>query len=169
MIYNRWKVLEDNIIINNRKYSHCLCDCGTKKLVQYAHLKNNTSKSCGCLRSEHGRSKKIDLVGQKFNRLLVIGEQLEKKCTDAVWICKCDCGNETNVKASKLKRGTTKSCGCFSKERFINDGIKWAKSEKGRKFRSLSNSSKIGDKALRWKGGNEREDIRLRYSIQLME
>ena len=30
----------------------CLCDCGTKKVVSGAHMKNGSIKSCGCLRKE---------------------------------------------------------------------------------------------------------------------
>ena len=61
-----------------------------------------------------------DLVGQKFNKLTVI-ERVE----DAVspkgyhtkqYLCRCDCGNKTIVRADKLVAGTVKSCGCFRKE-----------------------------------------------------
>lgn len=36
------------------------------------------------------------------------------------WKCKCICGKETLVKASDLKRGHTKSCGCFGKDSFMS-------------------------------------------------
>lgn len=32
------------------------------------------------------------------------------------WRCVCDCGNETQVVISDLKRGKTKSCGCLNRE-----------------------------------------------------
>ena len=32
-----------------------------------------------------------------------------------MWHCKCDCGNETDVRASDLKMGKIKSCGCLKK------------------------------------------------------
>lgn len=65
-------------------------------------------------------SKFIDLTGQKFGRLTVV-ERAEdyvtkngKKYTQ--WLCKCECGNIKIISTSRLKDGTTKSCGCLSKE-----------------------------------------------------
>lgn len=57
-----------------------------------------------------------DLSGRKFARLLVLSF-IEKTPTGYFWKCKCDCGNETRVDATKLQSGHTKSCGCFSRER----------------------------------------------------
>jgi len=48
----------------------------------------------------------------KFNYLTAI-KPIFKYRREWVWLCKCDCGNETNVRISKLKNGFTKSCGCF--------------------------------------------------------
>lgn len=33
----------------------CVCDCGNKKNITFAHIKNGGTKSCGCLRSEMSR------------------------------------------------------------------------------------------------------------------
>lgn len=56
-----------------------------------------------------------------FGRLVVI-KQAEDYVRpdgrrDARWLCKCDCGNEVVVISTSLKRGLTKSCGCFMRER----------------------------------------------------
>ena len=53
-----------------------------------------------------------DLVGQKFNRLLVL-ENLEGSRK----LCLCDCGNIVSVYTNKLVSGHTKSCGCYAKEK----------------------------------------------------
>lgn len=53
------------------------------------------------------------LIGQKFNRLTVIG-YISKK--DG-YRCKCDCGNETNARSWALKTGRHASCGCLQKEK----------------------------------------------------
>lgn len=52
----------------------------------------------------------MDLVGEKFNRLTVIGSIDKEKGKAQKYICKCDCGNiiETPTKY-KLKSGTTNS------------------------------------------------------------
>ncbi|DBA35591.1 TPA_asm: HNH endonuclease [Classicovirus victor] len=58
----------------------------------------------------------IDLVGQRYGRLLVLGKaphQGRKVC----WNCICDCGNETTVQTFNLIFGYTRSCGCYRRER----------------------------------------------------
>ena len=54
--------------------------------------------------------KKIDLTGQRFNKLLVI-EEAPKKGNRIAWRCKCDCGNITDVVGTDLRNNHTKSCG----------------------------------------------------------
>ena len=55
-----------------------------------------------------------NLVGQKFNRLLVIEPTNRRNSNrNMIWKCECDCGNITYVATSCLKSGHTKSCGCF--------------------------------------------------------
>ena len=56
-----------------------------------------------------------DLVGKKFSRLTVIKRMPNDKNYNTMFLCKCDCGNETTVCASSLKEGHTKSCGCLNK------------------------------------------------------
>ena len=62
-----------------------------------------------------------DLTGQKFCRLTVIERANDYVYPSgrhrAQWLCKCDCGNETIVKANDLKGGHTNSCGCLNKEK----------------------------------------------------
>lgn len=57
-------------------------------------------------------SKKIDLTGQRFGRLVVIGEAGRNRHGDVLWRCRCDCTNEVIVKSSHLINGHTTSCGC---------------------------------------------------------
>lgn len=56
-----------------------------------------------------------DLTRKKFNRLYVL-KLLRDKRGLIKWLCKCDCGNITNVRGDFLKNGVTKSCGCLQKE-----------------------------------------------------
>ena len=57
-----------------------------------------------------------DLTGQRFGRLTVL-ERAEDKGNMTRWLCRCDCGKETVVYASNLRRGYTASCGCYRKEK----------------------------------------------------
>jgi hypothetical protein len=69
--------------------------------------------------------KAIDLVGKRFGRLTVLKRayvEQQGHGSHAHWLCKCDCGNETVVDGSNLRRGTTKSCGCYQKERLVTHG-----------------------------------------------
>ena len=65
--------------------------------------------------------------GDKYNRLTIIKlnhirqKQFTKNNKQYVknleyYLCKCDCGNECIVEKAELKRGGTKSCGCFQTE-----------------------------------------------------
>ncbi len=62
----------------------------------------------------------IDLTGQRFGRLTVI-RRVEDHIQPSgkriiMWRCSCDCGNETVVSGSNLRKEHVKSCGCFNKK-----------------------------------------------------
>jgi hypothetical protein len=59
----------------------------------------------------------IDLTGKKFGRLTVIERAENDDRGKTFWKCKCDCGNETTVNSSVLRRGDSQSCGCYHRER----------------------------------------------------
>ncbi len=69
---------------------------------------------------------KIDLIGKRFGRLVVI-EEAERKNRKLRWKCKCDCNSYVYVIGYSLRDGRTKSCGCFSielvKKRNITHGM----------------------------------------------
>lgn len=93
----------------------CKCDCGKERIVTGEYLTGGITKSCGCLDKWKGR-KINDLSGKRFGKLVVIklhgriGPLGKKVLT---YLCKCDCGNETIVRAPALRKGTTISCGCW--------------------------------------------------------
>lgn len=65
-------------------------------------------------------SKKIDLTGQRFGRLVVIEETKPFYSSGRkrmMWLCKCDCGNVLAVRGENLRCKNTMSCGCYKKER----------------------------------------------------
>lgn len=55
--------------------------------------------------------KKIDLTGQQYGHLTVLGPS-DNIGTRTAWRCRCDCGREIMVKTYHLRSGHTKSCGC---------------------------------------------------------
>ena len=64
-----------------------------------------------------------DLTGMKFGKLTVLyrvsdyisplGQHLTR------YKCQCECGNFTEVDGTKLRRNETLSCGCLTKDNFI--------------------------------------------------
>lgn len=86
-------------------------------------------------------ARKLDLLGEKFFRLLVIEKAPPigtKKRT--AWICKCDCGSIKVVKTEDLRTGNTKSCGCWNNEQRSNRAEKMY--EKNRIYSPLMASAK---------------------------
>lgn len=65
-------------------------------------------------------SKKIDLTGQRFGRLVahkkVPPPDHVKDKSKSYWLCNCDCGKEKTVYQYHLTSGAILSCGCLQKE-----------------------------------------------------
>ncbi len=60
-------------------------------------------------------TKKLDLAGQKYGKLLAL-RPAENIGGKTAWLCKCDCGQETIVKTCHLRSGHVISCGCVGAE-----------------------------------------------------
>lgn len=72
-------------------------------------------------RNRRRTSKKFsDLTGQTFERLTVVkrGDDYIRSSGKPVirWECICQCGKNVLVESYHLKRGYTKSCGCFRRD-----------------------------------------------------
>lgn len=67
----------------------------------------------------------IDRIGERYDRLIVIGRAPNKSATDtnARWICRCDCGRQTVVYGQDLQRGKVRSCGCWNAEKRVKHGM----------------------------------------------
>jgi hypothetical protein len=61
-------------------------------------------------------SNAINLVGQKFDRLYVVGLGKITKSGQKTWLCNCDCGSSKEIRHGDLRNGKSKSCGCIKKE-----------------------------------------------------
>lgn len=56
----------------------------------------------------------LDLIGKKINMLTILGKDPERK---GYVICQCDCGNIISARPTRIKSGSTSSCGCNKKKR----------------------------------------------------
>lgn len=125
----------------------CLCDCGKMTVVIATDLKCGHTQSCGCLRYEMvSKVTMKNIVGQKFNRLLVTGRASTTKDGRITWFCLCDCGNTVIASGKGLRNGHTKSCGCWAYH-----------------VRTILQK---GEKSHRWKGGLSHQNDIIRKSFE---
>lgn len=61
--------------------------------------------------------KRIDLAGQVFGKLTVLGYASTSARGRARWRCRCECGQETEAEGANLRNGNTRSCGCSWRRR----------------------------------------------------
>ena len=64
----------------------------------------------------------IDLIGKRFERLIVIQRVSDDKHKNKKWLCECDCQTKTIIRGSSLRDGSTKSCGCLHRETMTKHG-----------------------------------------------
>ena len=62
----------------------------------------------------------MDLTGQKYGRLTVLGRVWRLNSNNTFWLCRCDCGNLRIVSVQNLRSGNSQSCGCLQKELTAN-------------------------------------------------
>jgi hypothetical protein len=61
----------------------------------------------------------IDMTGRRINRLTVLKKVPNPNGTESLWLCVCVCGNKVTAIGSDIRKGRTKSCGCFRREATI--------------------------------------------------
>lgn len=66
----------------------------------------------------------IDLTDKRFNRLIVLKRIEGLRNKRVMYLCKCDCGSEIEVRADSLRNGHTQSCGCLQREIVGNNSTK---------------------------------------------
>ena len=86
----------------------CLCDCGNTSVALGDNLRTGHTKTCGCSDKNYDK-----IVGNQYGDLTV-EKEIEPQGTHRRFLCKCSCGNYTEVLGTHLVRGTTQSCGHIS-------------------------------------------------------
>lgn len=115
------KVDKPNNVKSPGYYYRCKCDCGKEAIVRGQNLRDEMTKSCGCLARENGkkaiqgaiRARTKDITGLKYGMLTALYPTDKRSGTSIIWHCQCECGNECDVGLNNLKRGNVKSCGCL--------------------------------------------------------
>lgn len=114
----------DNQGHKHKKYvCECNCDKHTRLELLRKDILSGHRKSCGCLKTEKNKSRRIQMEGWKMwehgipdSRLIILEYMGDNK-----YLCECTCTKHTQFIADKrnIKSGTTKSCGCLFTERII--------------------------------------------------
>lgn len=114
-VYGHLTVIERALSRNNSRaaYWRCHCACGKEAIIAGAALRGGVRSCCG------RRVRPYDEVGKVYGKLTAI-EQAEYHITSGGnrvvrWLCQCECGNQTIVRANMLRSGHTRSCGCLHK------------------------------------------------------
>ena len=102
-------------VLNDKPYEYwdCLCDCGNSCVFSTPRLTNNAGKACPDCAKKRLSHSTIDLTGQKFDKLTVIGRsdiRISSKNKEVPWNCVCDCGTELIATASQLKKNRNNQC-----------------------------------------------------------
>ena len=92
---------------NKKVLWSCVCDCGNTVIVVTGNLTSGGSTSCGCSRVRN-------LMGEKYGKLTVVKYIGTDDHNQAIWECRCDCGNVKEVLSTYLINNKTRSCGCLA-------------------------------------------------------
>lgn len=79
---------------------------------------------------------KLNLMGQQFGRLTVIGKG-DNKGKYTTWLCKCDCGNIKCIRTDQLRSGSVVSCGKHQYEHLKNRKYKYPIDVRNRRIRNI--------------------------------
>lgn len=119
--YGKLKILKRDPNPHTKPYWICQCDCGSEPFAVYGtNLRNGTTTQCKQCRYKQASNTRLgdlykNLIGQSFNHLIVIEEDLSKgnKAGEArYWKCKCDCGKIISISTSAILHQKVFSCGC---------------------------------------------------------
>ena len=93
--------------------------CKKEFETRISSIATGKTKSCGCLIKIKASK---DITNKKFGRLTAL-YQTDKRTNSGIsfWHCKCECGNEKDIRITSLLNGETQSGGCLRRELKSND------------------------------------------------
>lgn len=98
--------------VEKRKNDWCSlfqCHCGNSFVCRNTAIKNEVTKSCGCLLSKNKSPIKI---GDIFDKLTVIKQVGINSNGVIKFLTKCQCGNDHITHSTNLRKKVSTDCGC---------------------------------------------------------
>lgn len=152
-------------------YTHICKEC--KKIFE-----NNSKTSSFCSIKcrayfQHNKFllKSKELINERFGRLLVLETIIKNGKTKC--LCLCDCKNKIWVNGCNLKNGHTISCGCYQKEKALNNNAHYLEKYRkenhieGTNLRRLNSSkfknNKSGIKGVYWHSQSKKWVAKLNF------
>jgi len=111
----RWFIIKQ---VESIRYGHstatrylCKCECGTEKIVRATTLRSGRSSQCRNCRDKERYIDIDSMTGTKIGKWLILrGIKNEKRPLQRSLLCKCECGKELIIEATRLKNKKTMSC-----------------------------------------------------------
>ena len=133
-----------------RRMVACRCSCGETTKVKLEHLRDGSTRSCGCLRRETSAIPRrrrprlvpaatplpFGVIGRRYARLRIVqdvgrGNRRQRYARHVK--CECDCGGTVVAQLRNVRRGITTSCGCARSEAVAaSNRARWAAMRMGR-------------------------------------
>lgn len=92
----------------------CHCDCGKDCETTSPQLLRGQKTNCGCdTKNKKDATRSAKMVGRRFGMLEILERAGSNKAGRALWLCRCECGNEIVMPTSTIK--SKRHCGCQTK------------------------------------------------------
>ena len=142
-----------------REWRQSLMDAGCSEATASNYAKNVNRYlefvECSELRFRKGKAK--DIAGLRFGNLTALESTGKSDRNDYVWRCRCACGREVEVPATRLLTGNTSSCGCLKEKNlreanqyFEHTSIRAAMTERVESQYAVSGYTGVSPKRGKW-------------------
>lgn len=102
-------ILLERFYQKGHSYGKFKCSyCGNEFISRIDVVAKGQTSSCGCKLQEQYATKRVDLTGQRYEKLIAI-KDIGAKDNNRLWLCQCDCGRTTTIATSNWKN--IASCG----------------------------------------------------------
>jgi predicted transcriptional regulator len=102
------EVLISEYLVNNKSVYQIAQELGCSPATVYRYLKKYNLQQ---------NRNSVDITNKKSNMLTAIKPLRKRKNNSTIWLCLCECGNETEVDVAHFNAGSVKSCGCLLKRK----------------------------------------------------